>query len=410
MNRYVFLIPVILFTFSSCASKKFSLSKHSNDKDIANSRLTLQDSVLNFGLTYLNTPYRYGASGPNSFDCSGFTSFVYSKFGYTLKHGSGQQAEQIANVNKSKLKKGDLIFFEGRRRNGKVGHVGIVYEIKDNNAYRFLHASTSSGVIVSSSDEPYYASRFLKGGRIITENEPMWSAKQDSKNVTSKLKTEENTAVSNETLMYHVVKKGENLFEISQMYDVPVETLKKLNLLKNNKIKKGVKLKLRDTPQSEIGHTTLTTKPVGVIFQDTAKGTKTVNDTNIQKLQITIKADSTATSVQKKQTTTNAKEIYHTVKQGETLYAIAKTYSLTVEELKEQNNLISDEISIGQALKTNLEKQEIPTTWTYVVKKGDTLYSIGKKYNCSAEQIKSWNNLGNKPLQVGYKLILHNPL
>ena len=70
-------------------------------------------------------------------------------------------------AKKEDLAIGDLVFFEGRSRNGRVGHVGIVTEIYPNNNFKFIHSSTTNGVIISSSTEPYYSSRYLRGGRVI---------------------------------------------------------------------------------------------------------------------------------------------------------------------------------------------------------------------------------------------------
>ena len=127
----------------------------------------MQDSVINFGKRYMSTPYRYGGTTPKGFDCSGFTSYVYRQFGFSLNRASRDQAKQFPSIPKKELQTGDLVFFEGRKQNGIVGHVGIVTERKENGEFQFLHSSIKRGVTVSSSDEPYYAARYLKGGRVI---------------------------------------------------------------------------------------------------------------------------------------------------------------------------------------------------------------------------------------------------
>ncbi|MCW2666930.1 MAG: hypothetical protein JWN57_1892 [Frankiales bacterium] len=68
-------------------------------------------------------PYRYGAAGPSRFDCSGFTKYVYSRFGRTLPHSSTQQYKVSRKVAKSAKRAGDLIFT--RNSSGRIGHVGI---------------------------------------------------------------------------------------------------------------------------------------------------------------------------------------------------------------------------------------------------------------------------------------------
>lgn len=128
----------------------------------------MQQQVVNYGKRYMHRPYRYGTSGPRTFDCSGFTSFVFKKFGYTLDRSSAGQDKQVASIrSRDKLQTADLVFFEGRSRNGRVGHVGIVTEAFPNGTFNFIHASTSRGIIISSSTEPYYAARYLRGGQVL---------------------------------------------------------------------------------------------------------------------------------------------------------------------------------------------------------------------------------------------------
>ena len=95
------------------------------------------------------------------------------------------------------------------------------------------------------------------------------------------------------------------------------------------------------------------------------------------------------------------------VQRGDTLYSIAKQYNVTVDELKKLNNLTTDSLSIGQKLKLkedNLsEKQNI-----YIVQKGDTLYSTAKQYNVTIEDIKEVNNLITNSLKIGEELLIPN--
>ena len=93
---------------------------------------------------------------------------------------------------------------------------------------------------------------------------------------------------------------------------------------------------------------------------------------------------------------------YYTVKQGDSLWSIAKKYNVTVNELKNINNLSSNLLSIGQNLIIP-DKEEVSSE-DYVVKKGDTLYSISKKYNTSVDNLKSLNNIKTDTLSIGQVL------
>ena len=89
---------------------------------------------------------------------------------------------------------------------------------------------------------------------------------------------------------------------------------------------------------------------------------------------------------------------YYIVKKGDTLWSIAKNNGTTVEKIKDINNLKSNLLSIGQKL--------LLTNNTYVVKKGDTLYGIAKKFNTTVNNLKSINNLKSDIINIGQKLII----
>ena len=128
------------------------------------------ESVVRTALQYLGARYSRGSSGPNVFDCSGFTRFVYGQENVSILRSSRSQFTQgtpIARI--ADLKKGDLVFFGGRGNSRSVGHVGIVTEVDpDGQNFSFVHAS-NSGVKISDSDEAYYSRRYI-GARRIVEN------------------------------------------------------------------------------------------------------------------------------------------------------------------------------------------------------------------------------------------------
>lgn len=125
------------------------------------------ETVVKTALQYLGARYRRGASSPKGFDCSGFTSYVYKKLNLSLTRSSRQQYTQgVAIKKKSELEKGDLVFFGGSRRSRSVSHVGIVTEV-DGNTFKFVHASTSRGVKVDVSTDPYYSRRYIGARRVL---------------------------------------------------------------------------------------------------------------------------------------------------------------------------------------------------------------------------------------------------
>ena len=79
--------------------------------------------ILKEAASHLGARYRRGASGPAAFDCSGFTSFVYRRFGLVLPHQSGEQSRVVRRIPVASKQPGDLIFF--RTSSGRIDHVGI---------------------------------------------------------------------------------------------------------------------------------------------------------------------------------------------------------------------------------------------------------------------------------------------
>lgn len=132
---------------------------------------TLSDQVIAYARTFLGVPYKLGATGPKSFDCSGFTSYVYKHFGYKITAYSGAQFNEGREVKSyADLQKGDLVFFGKRGSVRNIGHVGMISEIdEEKGTFRFIHASTSGGVKESDFNHPYFMMRYIGARRILPD-------------------------------------------------------------------------------------------------------------------------------------------------------------------------------------------------------------------------------------------------
>ena len=171
----------------------------------------------------------------------------------------------------------------------------------------------------------------------------------------------------NNMFMY-TVKKGDSLYSIAKKYNTTVNEIIKLNYLKNNNLSIGQVLRIPETY----------TKEEELVLPN---------------------------------------YINYTVKKGDTLYSIAKKYNVSVDTIKKDNALTSDALSLNQNLKIRVPSTQIEEcigidyippennpSITYIVKKGDSLYSIAKKYNTSVDSIKKKNNLTTNTLGIGQKL------
>ena len=152
--------------FASFDYKKYQQSRNLPLSSIIkdnNPRLT-QNIELK-AKAFLGKPYVWGATGPNCFDCSGFTQQVYKSVGINLPRVSRNQAKVGKLVRFNELQKGDMVFFDTEHKfRGIVNHVGIY--IGDG---KFIHASSGNHKVVITSFEKkrFYRNRFLWGRRII---------------------------------------------------------------------------------------------------------------------------------------------------------------------------------------------------------------------------------------------------
>ena len=122
---------------------------------------SLGQQVADYGLQFLGTPYVYGGNGPSCFDCSGFTSYVYRHFGYTLNRTASGQLSNGVSVSKSELQPGDLVFFRYNTTKA-ASHVGIYI-----GNGQFVHASTNTYTVKTDNlTSGHYANVYVGARRL----------------------------------------------------------------------------------------------------------------------------------------------------------------------------------------------------------------------------------------------------
>ena len=138
------------------------------EQTISKENEILINDLLSEAKSHIGKRYVHGAKGPSAFDCSGFSSYVYKQFGYSISPSSRTQYTEGVAVKKGDLRKGDLVFFTSRSSGNNVGHVGIVVSAdNESGRFKFIHASIK-GVKISE-NVGYYEGRYVGARRIITE-------------------------------------------------------------------------------------------------------------------------------------------------------------------------------------------------------------------------------------------------
>ena len=134
------------------------------NRSLEESRTTSSSSVdvVSYAKSYLGSKYVSGGTGPTSFDCSGFTQYIYKNYGVSLAHSASAQAGVGTAVEKSNLQAGDLVLFKGASGSG-IGHVGIYI-----GGNQFIHASNpTGGVKITSMSDSYYSTRYVTSRRVL---------------------------------------------------------------------------------------------------------------------------------------------------------------------------------------------------------------------------------------------------
>ena len=171
---------------------------------------------------------------------------------------------------------------------------------------------------------------------------------------------------------HYTIKRGDNPSTIAKRFNVSAQDIIRANNLRPDNLKPGTKIVI----------------PVPEKKQDvkTAKKHSKTHTTDTTPVKTTGITD---------------KSLYHTVKNGDTLSAISKKYSLSINEIKEINNLTSAKLRLGQQL---IVKQI--GLKAYTVKKGDTIYKIARKFSIDADELKNINGLDTDSLKPGQKILL----
>ncbi len=151
--RLVFCLLAVIFMSSCVSTKKISVRHQKINK------------VVSTAQTFIGTPYRYGGTTRKGMDCSALLMNSYQIIDVALPRTAKAQSDFGKKVSINNLEPGDLVFFARKKGRRKVTHAGMVTAVKKNDEIRFIHASSSRGVIESNLLSKYYRGVFVKARR-----------------------------------------------------------------------------------------------------------------------------------------------------------------------------------------------------------------------------------------------------
>lgn len=209
------------------------------------------------------------------------------------------------------------------------------------------------------------------------------------------------------------MKNGDTLYSIGRKFNISVDELKKINNLVSNNLSIGQKLKLNNKQNQnnpiyivQRGDTLYSiSKNNNVSIEDIIEANNLTSNVLSIGQELYIPSENEVIENQKPIENSNDQYSIYTVKKGDSLWLISQRNNITVPELLEINNLNNNILQIGQKLL--IPKQSDYKDNAYIVQKGDTLWSIANKFQTTVSKIKEDNNLSSNLLSLGQELIIN---
>ena len=172
--KKIALLLLLILAFSSCkSSKRITTTKSRSAKIDSRSKNPTStpynpqaDKVVNYALKFDGVRYKYGGTTKKGMDCSGLIVTSFDSENISLPRTTGDLSTTGDWVDLKEVSKGDLLFFATRKNSRHVNHVGIVTDAREG-FVEFIHASTSSGVMVSNMAEKYWYFAFVQARRVL---------------------------------------------------------------------------------------------------------------------------------------------------------------------------------------------------------------------------------------------------
>jgi cell wall-associated NlpC family hydrolase len=174
MGIFLFLFSVVIFTLTSCGGSRVVTTKKAENRSknsssqnaiipLASPKIT---NVISHAKSFEGTRYKYGGTTKRGMDCSGLIYTAFLEEDIPMPRTSRAMSLKGERLYIKEVSRGDLLFFETNKNKKVINHVGLVVDVNEEHIY-FIHASTSSGVIISSLSENYWNGHFVMARRIL---------------------------------------------------------------------------------------------------------------------------------------------------------------------------------------------------------------------------------------------------
>jgi Cell wall-associated hydrolases (invasion-associated proteins) len=352
MKRTSLLLLILSLVLFATPAVHAQTAAQRDTGEVEISARELADKLVEYAEQFLGTKYRYGANGPDRFDCTGYTRYVYGHFGFhNLSRSAKDQAKDGREVDISdfhNLQKGDILILGSRRNPKVVGHVGIFTGLDSTGRDpRFIHASNHGVRYSTLLTETYYSNRLLGARRILPDFEVL-EVDFDSTAVYS-FDPKIGARISPDSLILAAADRRIVLFENGKWAFVGDDGSLVVPEQANKIVLSGdgnwapLREAKVSVPTASLKTSTAkpdTTAPVPTEAPDTTARPASPADTSasVPAAAPTVPAE--------------PEKIYHTIKKGDTLSKIAKQHHTTVNRICELNGINSKTIlRVGRKLR-----------------------------------------------------------
>lgn len=350
MKRFLILAAALLLAFRPGAPLRAQdlVIKQGEPAEVELTAEEVADKIIEYAATFLGTPYRYGANGPKRFDCTGYTRYVFKKFGYTnLDRSARDQAHNGREVDISdfhNLQKGDILLLGSRRNPKVVGHVGIFIGLDTlRNDPKFIHASANGVRYSSIYTESYYANRLLGARRILPDFHD-YNVEFDSTAVYA-FDPEEGVHIAPDSLVLADADRCIVLFENGKWAYIDANGTLVIPEAGGRIILTG------DGNWAPVREAKVTV-PADALKPDPKEAAAPEKPAAKPAPKDTAAVAAAPADTSAKALAPQAEEVYHTVVKGDTLYGIAKKHGTTVNKICQLNGISTSTIlKVGRKLR-----------------------------------------------------------